>query len=217
MVRDLCASGFAVEKRAPGVCERLRPATDPGGEGILPSHAPTGAQKGYGACRAAAASRAVGSSKMTSGTKRHRLRPSGLEPRACIVSGKLDQITHGSRRFKLEVGHGQAIHGRLIGDATDLELVRSLWRRPATVQGIVHFRADGQPRLIEADRIASSSDGHEVFRVLPQAADVSELPASPSKASVHPVAKTSDLIGAWPGQEPVEQLLSVLRETRAIP
>ncbi len=139
------------------------------------------------------------------------------QPRACIISGKLDQIAHGSRRFRLEVGRGQAICGRLIGDATDLERLRPLWGRPATVQGSVHFRADGQPRLIEADRIAGSGSGHEIFSILPQAADVAELPSPPSRTAAHSVAKPSDLIGAWPGEESVEQLLSVLRKASASP
>ena len=132
-------------------------------------------------------------------------------PQAFIVSGKLDQIAHGSRRFQIEVGDGAVLYGRWSAEAGDLEALRPLWGKPATVRGMVHFKANGQPRLIEADRIAASDDRDRVFEKLQQAEE-SLLPGSMNlRGQLGRAANFMDLVGTWPGDESVEELLAALR------
>ena len=96
-------------------------------------------------------------------TKHYRSRLGGLprttiqerlnsvrSPRAFIVSGRLDQIEYSSGRFRLMVNQRAPLLGKLVGEPFDVERLRSLWGRSATVEGMVHFKHNGQPRLIEA-------------------------------------------------------------------
>ena len=143
-------------------------------------------------------------------------------PRAFVVSGHLDQIGHGLGRFQLLMGEGRPLHGRLHRGHLDVELLRPLWGKPATVQGIVHFKANGQPRFIEARRISARTQGDRIFETIPIAetgeredAAVLSKPerlVPTSKASVKAIRHVDPMIlwGSWPGDEPIEELLAEL-------
>lgn len=132
------------------------------------------------------------------------------EPRSFIVSGRLDEIKHGNGRFRLVVGQGAALFGRVNPTSLDVEALRPLWGMHTTVEGIVHFKVNGQPRLIEARRISSRQRGDNVFEEMPTV-DVEDSP------DLFPVPRKEanafdpiQLAGAWPGDEPIEQLLAQL-------
>ena len=132
------------------------------------------------------------------------------EPRAFIVSGRLDEIKHGNGRFRLVVAQGSALFGRVDPTSLDVEALRPLWGKHATVEGIVHFKVNGQPRLIEARRISGHQGGDNVFEEVPTV-EVKEshgLFPVPRKAvgAFDPI----ELAGAWPGDEPIEHLLAQL-------
>ena len=74
-------------------------------------------------------------------------------PRSFVVSGRLDEIKHGNGRFRLSVRRKSALFGRLDTAALSLETLRPLWGKQTTVEGMVHFKANGEPRYIEARRI----------------------------------------------------------------
>ena len=121
-------------------------------------------------------------------------------PRPFVVSGRLDKIEHGNGSFRLLVNRGAKLPGRLDSDSLSPETLRPLWGKQTTVEGLVHFKANGQPRLIEARRISGRVDGDHVFE---------ELPSTGSRTpgrSFDPI----DLAGAWPGDEPIEDLLAQL-------
>jgi hypothetical protein len=44
--------------------------------------------------------------------------------------------------------------GRLHTEFLSGESLRPLWGHPATVEGMVHFKLNGQPRFIEARKIS---------------------------------------------------------------
>ncbi len=139
-------------------------------------------------------------------------------PRAVVVSGYLDEIGHGLRRFRLLMGGG-SLQGRLGRGNLDVELLHPLRGKRATVQGIVHFKSNGQPHFIEARRIS----GDKVFETMPvaeiggggQVADVltgSDRIGSVSRGSAKAIRRVDPLVlwGAWPGDEPIEELLAQL-------
>ena len=131
-------------------------------------------------------------------------------PRAFIVSGRLDKIEHDAGRFRLLVNQDSSLLGRLDPDSLDVEALHPLWGRQTTVEGMVHFKANGQPRLIEARRINSHADRDVIFEQMPAA----EIPGTRSMTpnqerqarSFDPMA----LWGTWPGDEPIEELLAAL-------
>lgn len=142
-------------------------------------------------------------------------------PRAFVVSGRLDEIGHGLGRFRLLLGSA-SLQGRLDRNHLDVELLRPLWGKLATVQGIVHFKSNGQPRFIEACRISAHVVGDRIFEAMPRAeiaagpqADVAtELeysrPASKTRGKAMRRVDPMILWGAWPGEEPIEELAAQL-------
>ena len=142
-------------------------------------------------------------------------------PRAVVVSGHLDEIGHGLRRFRLLMGGG-SLQGRLGRGSLDVELLRPLWGKRATVQGIVHFKSNGQARFIEARRISARADGDKIFETMPVAeigggrvADVlaeSDRIGTVSRGSAKAMRRVDPMVlwGAWPGDEPIEELLAQL-------
>ena len=121
-------------------------------------------------------------------------------PRPFVVSGRLDEIEHGSGSFRLLVDGKSKLLGRLNSESLSPETLRPLWGKHTTIEGMVHFKANGQPRLIEARRIGDRVEGDEIFEEMPSAG--STKPAG----SFDP----ADLAGAWPGDEPIEDLLAQL-------
>lgn len=142
-------------------------------------------------------------------------------PRAFVVSGRLDEIGHGLGRFRLLMG-GVSLPGRLDRSNLEVELLRPLWGKPATVQGVVHFKSNGQPRFIEARRISARTEGDKLFETFPKAEvgggeDANALAGpdrlgSHSRASFRAIRRVDPMVlwGAWPGDEPIEELLAQL-------
>ena len=127
-------------------------------------------------------------------------------PRAFIVSGMLDEIKHGDGRFRLLLAKHSHIIGRLHRDFLDVEALRPLWGKPTTIEGMVHFKANGQPRLIEARRMRSSTEGDRVFEETPIITEGLTVKMQERGRSTN----LSELVDAWPGDESIEELLSLL-------
>ena len=132
-------------------------------------------------------------------------------PKAFIVSGELDEIRHGGGRFRLFLGQGEQLLGRLHPDSLDTEALRPLWGKPTTVEGMVHFKANGQPRLIEARRMSACAKGDGVFEEIPSVEKAKKQGLVTAQQggrvrSIDPMV----LAGAWPGDEPIDELLAQL-------
>ena len=132
-------------------------------------------------------------------------------PRAFVVSGRLDEIGHGLGRFRLLMNQGGSLPGRLHRTSLDVELLRPLWGRLATVQGTVHFKSSGQPRMMEAYRISARAEGDAIFDSMPEA-DAIGREDSITTTSVRAMRHVDPMVlwGAWPGDEPIEELLAQL-------
>ena len=129
-------------------------------------------------------------------------------PQTFIVSGRLDQTNYKGRYFYLLIGQNSKILGRLQPKSLDTEDLRQFWGKPVTIEGMVHFKADGKPRIIETRKICARSEGDELFEELPE---------------IHPLfSKTDeyraqsfnvrDIFGTWPGDETIEELMATLKE-----
>ena len=131
--------------------------------------------------------------------------------RAVVTSGRLDEIGHGRGRFRLLMREGGSLQGRLHRSSLDVELLRLLWGHRATVQGIVHFKSSGRPRLIEAYRISARAAGDTIFESLPKA-DTTRQDDSIARSSVEAIRHVDPMViwGAWPGDEPIDELLAQL-------
>lgn len=127
-------------------------------------------------------------------------------PKPFVVTGMLDEIKHGGGRFRLLLEGNSYILGRLNTDFLDVETLRTLWGRPTTVEGMVHFKVNGQPRLIEARKISPSLEGDYVFEKIPESSQkLGSFFKRPTRA-----ADIDNLAAAWPEDESIEELLAEL-------
>ena len=131
-------------------------------------------------------------------------------PRSFIVSGRLDKIEHGAGRFRLLVNQDSSLLGRLDPDSLDVEALRPLWGKQITVEGMVYFKMNGQPRLIEARRIGSYAERDVIFEEMP----VAEIPGArgmtPDQEKQARSFDPMELWGTWSGDESIEELLADL-------
>jgi len=131
-------------------------------------------------------------------------------PRAFVVSGRLDEIKYPSKGFRLTLPDKSYLLGRLVS-AEAAESLRSLWGSSATVEGMVHFKASGRPRLIEARKVlVADASADAVFRELP----VADALIAGNQDRIRLRASDSinlDLIAdRWPGDESIEELMEML-------
>ena len=131
-------------------------------------------------------------------------------PTTSVVSGRLEEIRHSSGRFLLWIDQSSRILGKLDTSALSVEALRHLWGRQTTVQGLVHFKANGHPRLIEAYKISGYVEGDKIFEELPSAGTSDFRSLSTSQERSDRPAKPMDLSDTWPGDEPIEELLALL-------
>ena len=132
-------------------------------------------------------------------------------PKSYIVSGTLDEIKYGGGRFRLLLGRSDQLLGKLHPDLLDTEVLRPLWGNPTTVEGLVHFKANGQARWIEARRMSGRAEGDRVFEVIPSAEGEKALHSvpAPRKRRVR-ITDPILLAGSWPGDESIDELLAQL-------
>ena len=131
-------------------------------------------------------------------------------PRTSVVSGRLEEIRHSSGRFVLRINPGAQIWGEIDPKALSVDALRLLWGRQTTVQGLVHFKANGHPRLIEAYKISSYLEGDKIFEELPSAGVSDSRTLFSRQPRTDRPAKPMDLSDTWPGDEPVGELLAQL-------
>ena len=131
-------------------------------------------------------------------------------PKMSVVSGRLEEIRHSNGRFLLCVNPGSRILGKLDTSSLLVEALRKLWGRQTTVQGLVHFKASGHPRLIEAYKVSSYQEGDRIFEELPSAGASGTRSLSSGQQRTDRPAKPMDLSDTWPGDEPIEELLAQL-------
>lgn len=126
-----------------------------------------------------------------------------------MVSGTIDEIKYSTKDFRLTLPDGSHILGRL-APTVEAESLRALWGHPATVEGVVHFKASGQPRLIEARKVLAEAPGDAVFRQLP----VADAPIAGEEGRIRLSAADSinlnRIANKWPGDESIDELMAMI-------
>lgn len=135
------------------------------------------------------------------------------QPRAFVVTGKLDEIRHSAGRFRLFMPNGAKMLGRVHPEYLSAEALRSYWGKEVTVEGMVHFKANGDARLIDARKLLEHRPGDEVFDVSPHAYPGSQKELFPELTKEKTrLGDPMSLWGAWPGDEPIEELMAELED-----
>ena len=133
-------------------------------------------------------------------------------PSMQIVSGVLDQIRHSSLSFELKINGKYKLLGHLDDHHLDTESMRLLWGKQTTVVGLVHYKRNGMPRVIEAHQILPYREGDKFFRQVPSLKrdpflDDKKRSGSSPYTRFDPLS----LSESWPGEESFQELLNELR------
>lgn len=138
-----------------------------------------------------------------------RLKTDTPEPTAFVISGQFDMIQHSSRRFHLLLSNGHVIPGTIDRDILNVENMREFWGKKVTIKGLVHFNPGRKVRLLEAQTIKPAEEGEEIFEKMPAPPKpIALFETDLHKLSVGPALE--EIWGKWPGDEPIEELLSSL-------
>ena len=141
-----------------------------------------------------------------------RMKAETPEPCAIVIAGSFNLIEHTQGRFQLDLGDNRNIQGRADLSLVTHEVMRDLWGKKVTIKGIAHYSPSGKTRFVEALMIKPFGAGDELFLSIPESRPphrlVQELvrkyeAESPLKA----------IWGQWPGEESIDEILTVLRKT----
>ena len=132
-----------------------------------------------------------------------------------IVSGKLEKIESSARRFRLLIGSGKHLAGMLRSDLIDFAKLRPLWGQTVTAKGDVHFKLNGQPRMLEVHHITESRQQDVVFQRVPSPTCQSLFSEDAQASSTKEIAKKyavdlDKIVGSWPGDETIDELMAIL-------
>lgn len=143
---------------------------------------------------------------------RHRIRErlqSIPASRAFVVSGTIDEVKYPTKGFRLTLPDESHIRGRLV-DGAAVESLRPLWGRPATVEGMVHFKASGRPRLIEARKVMAPVPGDAIFRELPVADAMIVGERDRIRLGPADSINLDRIANKWPGDESIDELMEMI-------
>ena len=131
------------------------------------------------------------------------------EPIATVISGKFDLIQYSQSKFHLMLSNDQVILGTIDREILSVEDMRKFWGKKVTIKGIVHFNPGRKVRFLEAQSIKLAEEGDEVFdRLSLQGRPLTLFDMDVQKVNANPALK--EIWGRWPGDEPIEELLSAL-------
>ena len=125
------------------------------------------------------------------------------------VSYALDEVKFPTHGFRLTLPDESYILGRLV-DGAAVESLRPLRGRPATVEGMVHFKASGRPRLIEARKVMAQVAGDAIFREL-RVADAL-IVGEQDRIRLGPADSINldRIANKWPGDESIDELMEMI-------
>ena len=135
------------------------------------------------------------------------------EPKAFIVSGMLDVIKHTSGQFQIELLGGDKLLGKIHPEYLDQDHLKGFWGKAVTAEGMVSFKPNGKPRLIQARKLTHQQAGDEVFQKLPRSREnLSQKELFPEVTAQLDVKKSDPMSmwGLWEGEESIEELLTQL-------
>jgi hypothetical protein len=143
-------------------------------------------------------------------SKSQKRRSTTPEPQAVLVSGFFDTIEHSRKCFQLTMKNGEIIKGRIDEGTIDMEQMRKFWGQPVTIKGVLHFKAAGKPRFLEAQAITAWQEGDEFFNSISVPQSALQILAQ-VKTEISGRNVEAEIWGKWPGEESIEQLLETLK------
>jgi len=131
-------------------------------------------------------------------------------PIKAMMNGTLDLMQYSKDLIQIETEQGR-IRAILSGDLTFNE-VKNFFGSKVTIEGIAHFKPSGKVSSIEVSKVREAVGGEERFSAQPipitEQLDFVEL----RKEQEYTGTKLDSIIGQWPGDESIEDLLALLNK-----
>ena len=143
-----------------------------------------------------------------------RVKQTTPESHTILVSGLLDTIEHSKKRFQLTLKNGETVRGKIDKETARVEQLRKHWGQPVTIKGVLHYKASGKPRFLEAQMIEEAQSGDGIFETI-------TIPQSPAqiwtqvKSEIAGRDWGTEIWGKWPGEESIEEILDALKQNSA--
>ncbi|MEZ0542929.1 hypothetical protein [Fibrella arboris] len=129
------------------------------------------------------------------------------ESREVMVTGRLDELKYNHYRVRVETAKG-VVNG-VLKDTVKPEHISSFWGRQVTLAGKGHYKPGGNLSFIEVSRVMEASQTDALFVRPPHSHLLNqqiELQLKGGKS----INRLADIVGEWPGDEPLDELLSQL-------
>jgi hypothetical protein len=138
-----------------------------------------------------------------------RLRREIPKDQQVVVAGKLDQISHSDRAFRLRLDDGSLLQGLVPENAELLKSLPAFWGHKAVVHGLAKFRPSGRVLRLEASAIEAVNGDVRVWAEMPRplfpAVDAAQIRVPQGLRS-----GINAIIGQWPGEENDEEVRQAL-------
>lgn len=129
-----------------------------------------------------------------------RLRREIPRDQQVIVAGKLDQISHSDRAFRLVLDDGSQLQGLVPESVELLKALPAFWGHKAVVHGQAKFRPSGRVLRLEATAIEAANGDVRVWAEMPRPL-FAAMDAAQLRAPQGPRSGINAIIGHWPGEE----------------
>lgn len=138
-----------------------------------------------------------------------QLRDETPAPRAVRVTGVLDTIPSSKTDILLLLDQGETVQGRLEQPAP--EELRALCETKVVVSGVAQFRPSGRLSVVDVEYVGPARDADAMWSRVPapmptRSSPVARLVPQDARSGV------ATFLGAWPGDESVDELLAALKE-----
>ena len=128
-----------------------------------------------------------------------------------MVAGKLDQISHSDRAFRLVLQDGSQLQGVIPDENGLLKALPALWGHEALVHGVAKFRPSGRILRLEASAIEPPRGDVRVWAVMPRPL-FAPLDVAALRSPQGPRSGINAIFGKWPGDETDEEIRAALEK-----
>lgn len=129
------------------------------------------------------------------------------EPTRVVVNGRIDLLQHSKSKVHIITDGGQ-INGTM-GEALNLDKVASFFGKEVTVKGIASFNSKGRISYLEVTEVLTPSAVDRYFS-RKQTAESAVIQVERQVREMEGTNSISGLVGAWPGNESLEDILADL-------
>lgn len=124
------------------------------------------------------------------------------------LTGTFDLMKHSNSLMELIV-NGKKIRAFLTSDL-NIHEVKSLFGEEVTVDGIAHFKPNGQINSFEVDKVRLAQASDNYFKRIPAVVTDQLSIAQVAEAQSYYGTDLKKIIGKWPGEEGIDELLNRL-------